>query len=250
MRTQSWILFSRYQQRIAEYRHELDLSDRYCKPSPGAMFHAQRLVRLQRPDKAKEYSKEFSHIGINLDELTACPKGDTRSNSATNQSVPAWFPLAGAIVLGVELIYFMLLAVLSLSLKLSYDTRQLLTIVLAIGAAASVFFLGGSASAKGHIPLPFAKVKPMAVAVSGGVAALVIVWLLGYWIWAKGSHGIGEDLGSLPKLRAELLLLIGGYELRVVNDGGSRAQGINVDVAAWQAGSRELNFKRATKSAI
>lgn len=49
----------------------------------------------------------------------------------------------------------------------------------------------------------------------------------------------------VPVLRLDLKLLIGGFELLVTNEGDALAQGINVDVAAWQPGSPGVEFYKS-----
>jgi hypothetical protein len=60
--------------------------------------------------------------------------------------------------------------------------------VLALGAALSGSFLGGSAAAEGKIPLPFVKDHPIAFSAGGGVAILVIVLVIGYYIYIRPSQ--------------------------------------------------------------
>ena len=110
----------------------------------------------------------------------------SKANNADRTSLPKWFPVVGATFLGLELAYFMVVSFVSLTIKITPDTKQLLIIVLAIGAAASVFFLGGSVSATGELPIPLVRKRPVAFAVSGGIASLIIVWILGYWMWIPG----------------------------------------------------------------
>lgn len=58
--------------------------------------------------------------------------------------------------------------------------------VLALGAALAGGAIGGSASAKGKLPIPgFAKGDPIAIAVGGGVAVLLIVLLIGYLMYVR-----------------------------------------------------------------
>ncbi len=128
-------------------------------------------------------------------------KGATgENNPPESRLVPAWFPVAGTIVLYVELAYFMVLAVVTMIFgsRLSYDGRQLLSIVLALGAAASAFFIGGSAVAKGSAPIRLFNGRPIAFGLTGGSAAFAIIWVMGYYLWVKG---VAPELGPSPNGR-------------------------------------------------
>jgi hypothetical protein len=48
-----------------------------------------------------------------------------------------------------------------------------------------------------------------------------------------------------PSLRVELRLMIGGYELRVTNEGQALAHEVNVDAAAWQHGAPGIEFLKS-----
>lgn len=50
-------------------------------------------------------------------------------------------------------------------------------------------------------------------------------------------HRLARAKPQDPALRLQLRLLIGGFELGVANESGALAQGINVDVMAWQIGA-------------
>lgn len=61
----------------------------------------------------------------------------------------------------------------------------------------------------------------------------------------KPTHRVHNQKARGPLLRLDLKLFIGGYELLVTNEGQALAQGINVDVAAWQPGSPGIEFYKS-----
>ena len=86
----------------------------------------------------------------------------------------------GAVFAAVALLFFMALVVMSaLGHSIPRDQRYLVVIVLAFSGALSAVFLGGSASAHGAVPIPFVNEHPLGFAVTGGIAALVILLVLG-----------------------------------------------------------------------
>ena len=59
------------------------------------------------------------------------------------------------------------------------NAKYLIVIVLALSGGLSTAFLGGSASARGSIPLPHAQEHPIRYAITGGIAVLVLLLILG-----------------------------------------------------------------------
>lgn len=97
-----------------------------------------------------------------------------------------WVVVVGAIVGIVTLLFFMGLILLSTyGRQVPCDSRYLVITVIAFGAALSTAFLGGAAAAKGAIPLPFAQTHPLSISVSGGIAVLVIMLVLGTQLFSK-----------------------------------------------------------------
>ncbi|HEY6327927.1 MAG TPA: hypothetical protein VI756_01225 [Blastocatellia bacterium] len=79
------------------------------------------------------------------------------------------------------------------------DSRFLVLVVLAFGAAMAAGFLGGDAAANGRIPLPGAVDAPIAVSTAGGVAVLIIVMLVGYYIYVRPALSTrSEVVAVLP----------------------------------------------------
>jgi hypothetical protein len=100
--------------------------------------------------------------------------------------VPPWFPVAGLMFGGVGGIFLMILVILAvLGREVPPGSRFVFVALLALIVAFSAAFLGGAAAAKGSLPLPFARDKPIAFGVTGGVATFVIVLVLGYLLYSN-----------------------------------------------------------------
>jgi hypothetical protein len=88
-----------------------------------------------------------------------------------------WVMIVGAILGALTLIFFMGLVLLGVAgHEVPCNSTYLVTITLSLGAALAAGFLGGNASAKGAIPL--FQENPLAIGVTGGVAALIIMLAL------------------------------------------------------------------------
>lgn len=113
----------------------------------------------------------------------------------TTRSFPKWAPVAGVIFGAATLLFFMILVVLSVvDQAVPSEAKFLVVSVLALGVALSSAFLGGSAAAKGQLPLTLLNRNPFTISAAGGVGAFVVVLLLGTWLYpatlppgAKGS---------------------------------------------------------------
>jgi hypothetical protein len=105
--------------------------------------------------------------------------GEPQNNSAT---VPGWFLVAGVVFGGLTLLFFMVLVVASIfKATIPSESRFLVVVVLALGTALSSAFLGGSAAAAGKVPI--FKNSPMKFTVTGGIAAFIIVLVLGHFLY-------------------------------------------------------------------
>lgn len=90
------------------------------------------------------------------------------------------FMIVGSVFGGLTLLFFMLLVILSaMNITVPAGDRYLVIIILGLGSALSASFIGGSAAAKGDIPIMVARDKPFSFSVGGGVAVLIIVLILG-----------------------------------------------------------------------
>lgn len=174
---------------------ELGFGAQAFAPSPASFSNMQRLVALYYKDRVEELKKSFHDLNLpsnGFDRPFPMPPEST-------PSVPKWFPIAGVIFGALTLLFFMALVGASLfGYQVPPDSRFLVVVVLAFGAALSVSFLGGNAAAEGKIPIPFFKDHPIAFSATGGVAILIIVLLIGYWTYVRpgGSKAI-TSLGSV-----------------------------------------------------
>lgn len=110
-------------------------------------------------------------------------------NTRSDRSQPphkTWALKTGAVFGGLTLIFLMTLVFLSISGSvLNGDDKYLVLLILALGCALSVSFLGGEVAARGEIPLPFATNSPVSFGVTSGVAILVIVLILGSLLYLE-----------------------------------------------------------------
>ena len=112
---------------------------------------------------------------------------DQAARSQTGSSLPSGktggqqFSLRTAAAFGaLALVFFMLLSVLAvMGYEVPQTQRFLLVIVLALSGGLSAAFVGGNASARGSIPIHGAQQHPVRFAVSGGVATLILLLIVG-----------------------------------------------------------------------
>jgi hypothetical protein len=101
-----------------------------------------------------------------------------------------WVLIVGVVFGFITLAYFIVLSVLPIA---GYDipcaSRFPVIVVLALCAAFASAFLGGYASLQGQVPLPFAQQNPISFAAAGGFAVMIIVLLVGYWLYVAGCEG-------------------------------------------------------------
>lgn len=99
-----------------------------------------------------------------------------------------WAPAVAAKIGVGTLAYFMMIAMVTLFRQGLPDAARFpLVSVLALGSALSSAFLGGSAAAKGTLPIPFFKDKPIQFSVVGGIAVFVIIFILANWLYPTAS---------------------------------------------------------------
>ena len=81
---------------------------------------------------------------------------------------------------GFTVLFFMSLILLSIfGHPVPKDGRFLVVIVLALSGGFSAASLGGNASARGAIPFPGVKEHPLTIALTGGIAVVVILLIIG-----------------------------------------------------------------------
>jgi hypothetical protein len=93
---------------------------------------------------------------------------------------PSWAPIVGAFFGGITLIFFIVMATLTmLGHGIPASGRFPFVAALALGVALASAFIGGDAVARGRLSIPFLKDKPVEFGVLGGIAVFVIVLLIG-----------------------------------------------------------------------
>src|SRR5262245_44654078 len=102
-----------------------------------------------------------------------------------------WVMILGAIFGALTLLFFMGLVLLGVAgHEVPCNTAFLVTITLSLGAALAVAFLGGNASAKGTIPF---LQNSLAVSLTGGLAALIIMLLVTFSLFGKDDCATGNS---------------------------------------------------------
>jgi hypothetical protein len=87
----------------------------------------------------------------------------------------------------LTLVFFMALIVASLFGKVVPSSSKFFVLaVLALGVALALAFIGGEAAARGRLPVPFLNHHPVEFSVAGGVAAFLIIFLVGNAIYPEG----------------------------------------------------------------
>lgn len=90
-----------------------------------------------------------------------------------------WVFVVGAVLGGLTLCFFMLLAVLGiLGMPLPCGQEYIVWLIAAFGAALAAAFLGGNAAARAAVPLGGPRATALAVSLGGGVAVLVAMLVL------------------------------------------------------------------------
>jgi hypoxanthine phosphoribosyltransferase len=103
-----------------------------------------------------------------------------------NQDVQSWFPIAGFALVVLALLFLMSLIVLSLfGLEIPMTSRFILVAFLALAAGLGLTFLGSSAAAGGNLRIPVVGETPISFGVTGGIAAFVIILVLGYALYLR-----------------------------------------------------------------
>ena len=131
------------------------------------------LQRAEAPnlDQIDHAKKEIESVQKDRDNRTRSTR-ETLS-SATTFNIGVGFAI-------VAMIFFMGLILLSIvGHTVPKDARFLVVIFLAFAGGLSAGAFGGNASARGAIPIPFVKEHPLTIALTGGIAVLVILLILG-----------------------------------------------------------------------
>jgi hypothetical protein len=108
------------------------------------------------------------------------PKPPSRQGTSRDGAEALFSVKAGATFGAVALLFFMVLVLLQVfGHKVPEEAKYLIVIVLALAGGLSAAFLGGHASARGSVPLPKAQQHPVRYAVTGGIAVVIILLILG-----------------------------------------------------------------------
>ena len=109
---------------------------------------------------------------------------ETNPNSSASSYL--WMQVVGAFMGFMTLGFFMLLVLAALlGFEVPSGSRPLIVIVFSLGTALAFGFMGGSASAKGTLPIPLLNKSPLRVALGGGVAVFVIAFALGMALYGN-----------------------------------------------------------------
>lgn len=126
------------------------------------------------------YQEAWREFTVDLNERNFNARLPEVEMPNPGQSVPAWFPVAGYGAGFLTLLFFMYVALFGTGPATFAHVS-----VLALGCALAAAFLGGDASAKGHLPIPFLNNHPLAVSATGGIAVFIIVLVLGYALFIR-----------------------------------------------------------------
>lgn len=110
--------------------------------------------------------------------------GNDKKNPSYKPSMVIGF-LCGVLTL----VFFMFLVILSVMGKsVPAQDRYLVIMILGLGSSLSASFIGGSAAAKGQIPITLARNNPISFSVGGGIAVLIVVLVLGYVLYSPQNN--------------------------------------------------------------
>lgn len=144
-------------------------------------------------------------------------------NAALGAPAP-WAIVAGFVTAAVTLLFFMGLVFAAIfGHQVPCGSRFIVVIIFALSAAMAASFLGGSAAARGHIPLGGARAHPVAFGVGGGIAVLLIVTVLGSYLYAN------SECIDAPPLSAITLDLTG----RIVDRDGNPISNAKVRASGY-----------------
>lgn len=135
------------------------------------LLAGQMLEAIQRANSAARVAPKrlTQESGFVEPQILRSPGGTTQFSTK-----------AGVIFGAVALLFFMVLVLLPVfGHPVPGSSKYLIIIVLALSGGLSATFMGGHATARGSIPLPSGKEHPMRYAVTGGIAVLIVLLVLG-----------------------------------------------------------------------
>lgn len=118
-----------------------------------------------------------------------------------SNKVPDWYSKAGLIFAGITLVFLMTIVFMSLFGKeIPSSSRFILIMTFAFGSGLSTHFIGGKAAAEGKIPIPFIKDHPITFSVTGGIAVIIIIMLLGNQLYTLENEDKDPEQSMLEKV--------------------------------------------------
>lgn len=167
----------------------LKLKDLACLWVEGVGEHF--IIRL--PNSANEVKQVLRVLSASAKEAKSFREleekymaDDPLKPAGAGPQVPAWFAKAGYATGLLTLLFFMALVVAGvLGHEVPQGTHMLVVFVISLGLALASSFIGGNAAANGSLPFPFAKERPIAFTVGGGIAVFVVALLIGYYAYVK-----------------------------------------------------------------
>lgn len=112
------------------------------------------------------------------------------TNEQPPVTFPAWAQKVGVGFGALTFAFLVFLVIWSMNgVGVPDSSRFLVVAILALGVAFSMAFLGGSAAAKGNIPIPGVAAHPISFSIAGGVATFIVVLLVGYFAYVNQVAG-------------------------------------------------------------
>ena len=123
---------------------------------------------------------------------------ESSSERQKSQFASTWVFIAGCALGAATLIFFMILVIMAIQgYEVPKDSRFLVVVVMALGAALSSAFLGGHAAINGKIPFPAKSIykgNTMKFSATGGIGVFIISMIVGYLFYATPKIAHGNDL--------------------------------------------------------
>jgi hypothetical protein len=131
------------------------------------------IIREFYIEKTQSGDTEEAHMALLLKSI---------AGTDSNMKVPRWFAKAGFVSAAVTVLFLMALVVASVfGHEIPRESRSLVSLIFALGAALAVTFLGGNVAASGKIPA--IEEHPITFSATGGVATLIILLTLMHYYY-------------------------------------------------------------------
>lgn len=159
-----------------EQQHQIDVSE--MEELLGGLLARQMVLAVER---AKQELPDNRRVG----SRETLPVGAQNRDVSSRSDRPDSSFLVGAAFGALALIFFMALVLLSVAgLTVPDGARYLVVIVVAFSGALATGFLGGKVSGRGSVPITTTVAgHDLKFSVTGGVATLIILLLLGAWLF-------------------------------------------------------------------